>query len=144
MANQAERVFHDVVLGDLSIIRAFVRETAVSFGCVSSEIDEFVVAVDEAAANIIRHGYKGQPGIIKITVLYTGDTFKVMLCDQSAQFDPTTVASPDMTLPLAERPFGGMGVHIMREFCDDVSYRRTANGENELTLLKRVKIRNEG
>jgi anti-sigma regulatory factor (Ser/Thr protein kinase) len=48
------------------------------------------------------------------------------------------VPSPDMTRPLDDRPFGGMGVHIMRPFCDELSYCRDPRGGNELILLKRI------
>jgi anti-sigma regulatory factor (Ser/Thr protein kinase) len=68
----------------------------------------------------------------------------VTLLDTCLGFDPTTVSSPDTSLPLAERPFGGMGVHMMREFCDELTYRRTENNENELTLLKHVVSEDKG
>ena len=137
--NEAGRVFYNVTLDDLGEIRQYVRETAVAVDCDKMAIDEFIVAVNEAVANIVRHGYKDKPGDIKVTVVCSGDIVKVTLLDNCPGFDPTTVSSPDTTLPLAERPFGGLGVHMMREFCDELSYRENTNGENELKLLKRVK-----
>lgn len=149
MENETKRVFHDVTSGDLSQIRQFVRETATSTNSgqnvsphfILPDINELIVAVNEAAANIIRHGYQGEPGSITIRVACRSDSVKVTLLDNSPPFNPITISSPDMTLPLAERPFGGMGIHMMREFCDEVTYRRTTNGENKLTLLKRVDYR---
>lgn len=138
MDNEAVRVFQDAALGDLGQIRQYVRETAVSFGCEPAAAEELVVAVNEAAANIIRHGYKSQPGNIQVTIISDVDTVQVRLHDKAPRFDPTTVANPDTTLVLEERPFGGMGVHMMRSFCDGLSYRRNSQGENELTLLKRI------
>jgi serine/threonine-protein kinase RsbW len=144
MDNEAGRVFHDVVLDDLGKIRGYVRATAVAFGCDPTAVNAFVVAVNEAVANIIQYGYKNELGDIKVTIYCSDNTIKVTLLDTCHSFDPTTVSTPDTSLPLAERPFGGMGVHLMREFCDEVTYRRTKQNENELTLLKRVKIGNEG
>lgn len=138
MDNETERIFHDVALGDLGQIRQYVRETAVAGGCGLAAIDELIVAMNEAVSNIVRHGYQKEPGKIKVTVIYRADVVKVILLDNGPSFDPTTVSSPDTTLPLAERPFGGMGVHMMRAFCDELSYRKNSRGENELTLLKRV------
>ena len=134
----AERVFHEVTLDDLGQIRRYVRETAVACGCEAAGIDELIVAVNEATANIVRHGYQNEPGEIRVTIVCSDDRVKVTLLDDSPRFDPTTVPSPDTTLPLAERPFGGMGVHMMRTFCDEVSYRSGSRGGNELILLKRI------
>ena len=144
MDNEAGHIFHDATLDNLGQIRQYVRETAVSGGCIPVMIDEFIVAVNEAVSNIIRHGFKHKPGDIKVIVVCSVDTIKVTLLDKCLGFNPTTVATPNTTLPLAERPFGGMGVHMMREFCDELSYRRTENDENELTLLKRVDSGVEG
>lgn len=138
MDNETGRVFNKVTLGDLSQIRQYVRETAVSYCGQSAAIDELVTAMNEAVSNTIRHGYKHEPGNIEVTIVCRGDIVKVMLRDSGLHFDPTLAASPDTTLPLAERPFGGLGVHMMREFCDELIYRRTENDENELILLKRV------
>jgi serine/threonine-protein kinase RsbW len=134
----AGRVFHDVTLGDLGQIRDFVRETTATGGCEPAVVEELVVAVNEAAANIVRHGYQNEPGEIRVTVVCSPDMVKVTLLDACPVFDPTTVPTPDTTLPLGERPFGGMGVHMMRTFCDELSYRSDSGGGNELILLKRI------
>jgi len=137
MEYRAERVFNNVTLGDLDQIRRFVRETAVDGGCEPEALDELIVAVNEATANIVRHGYQKEAGEIRVTVVCSSELVKVTLLDACPVFDPTTVPSPDTTLPLDERPFGGMGVHMMRTFCDEMSYRKDSNGGNELILLKR-------
>ncbi len=43
---------------------------------------------------------------------------------------------PLLTSPLAQRPFGGMGIHMMREFLDELTYKATTDGRNQLTLVK--------
>jgi serine/threonine-protein kinase RsbW len=138
MDHETVCIFHEATVNDLGQIRQYVHETAVSFGCEPAAADELVVAVNEAAANIIRHGFKHEPGAIQITVVCGADTVKVLLHDHAPGFDPTTLSNPDTTLALEERPFGGMGVYMMRTFCDGLSYCRNSQGENELTLLKRM------
>ena len=135
--NETTRTFHDVVLGDLAQIRQFVRETAVACTGETGLLDELIVAMDEAVSNIVRHGYKNAPGEIKVTVVYSGAALQVILHDSSPGFDPMLIPSPDTTLPLEERPFGGLGFHMMRAFCDELSYRRDTQKGNELILLKR-------
>jgi anti-sigma regulatory factor (Ser/Thr protein kinase) len=135
---RAERVFHNVSLQDLGQIRDFVRETGAAGNCEAAVMEELVVAVNEATANIVRHGYDNDAGEIKVTVICSSEWIKVKLLDACPGFDPTSVPSPDTMLPLEERPFGGMGVHMMRTFCDELSYRRDSGGGNELILLKRI------
>ena len=136
MASVARRIFDDVTLADLGQIRRFVRESGAAAGCERAVIDELAVAVNEALANIIRHSYENKPGRIEVSVACSDETIRVVLGDDGPAFDPTTVPEPDTTLPLGERPFGGLGVHMMRDFCDALRYHRDAQGRNELTLIK--------
>ena len=134
----AESVFPDVTLTDLSQIRQFMRTTADTNGYPSAAIDELIVAVNEALSNIVRHSYQNKPGAIKVSMVCSQGAVKVTLHDNGPGFDPTSVPTPDTTLPLEKRPFGGMGVHMMRTFCDELTYRKDAHGGNELTFLKRI------
>jgi len=43
---------------------------------------------------------------------------------------------PDVTLPLEMRPIGGLGIHLMREFMDDLSYPPGRMGKNLLRMRK--------
>lgn len=131
------RVFSEVTESDLARIRRFVRDAAVKRGCHPLAADELVVAVNEAVVNIVHHGYQNRPNEIEVAVGGSEEVVVVILLDIGPPFDPTTVPDPDITRPLLERPFGGMGVHLMREFCDELHYRREPGGRNELTLLKR-------
>jgi anti-sigma regulatory factor (Ser/Thr protein kinase) len=53
-------------------------------------------------------------------------------------FDPTRVPDPDLTLPLEERPLGGLGIYLIRQSVDKMVYRAVPEGGNELTLVKRL------
>jgi len=135
--NQTEvRLFTAVSQNDLPAIRAFVEKTAVSFGGTPDAISELVVSTNEAITNILNHGYHHHAGDIEMMVARQKDRLIIRLRDRAYPFDPTTVPKPDITQPLAERTPGGLGVHMMREFTDELSYRTTKNGENELIMIK--------
>jgi serine/threonine-protein kinase RsbW len=102
----------------------------------SLAIEDLTLAIDEAVTNIIIHGYQGVPGIIELEVRRDGERLLVTIRDQAPLFDPTTVPRPDLSIPLDRRPFGGMGVHLMRESLDGIHYRALPGGGNELTLVK--------
>ena len=71
-------------------------------------------------------------------VTIDGGQVAVCLTDDATPFDPTTVPSPNLALPLEHRPLGGMGVQLARDLTDEVRYRAPASGGNELTLIKRI------
>jgi serine/threonine-protein kinase RsbW len=122
----------------LAEIRRFVERTAAALGAGQEAIDDLVLAVDEAATNIVVHGYQGQPGMIEVEVGRQGDTLRIHLRDGAPPFDPTLLPMPDVTLPLEMRPLGGLGIFLMRQSVDAMTYRLTAEGGNELTLIKHI------
>jgi serine/threonine-protein kinase RsbW len=124
-------------LKNLSEIRRFISQTAMALSVDAATIPDVVLAVDEAATNIILHGYQGQEGIIEIELAQEGDALVVRLRDEAIPFDPTTVPPPDLTLPLEQRAPGGLGIYLIRQVMDEVMHRITSEGRNELTLVKR-------
>lgn len=124
-------------LENLANIRDFIREQAVALAVDQGTTEEMILAVDEAATNVIVHGYKDEEGIIEIEVRREGDAFIVQLRDETTPFDPTTFPPPDLTLPPEERILEGLGVYLMRRRTDDIAHRITLKSGNELTLIKR-------
>jgi serine/threonine-protein kinase RsbW len=123
-------------LSNLAAIRCFVDDVASALGCDHDAIDDMILAVDEHATNIIVHGYCRQPGSIEVEVEKKGKSLVVRVRDRAPFFDPTEVPPPDLTVPLEQRRLGGLGIHLIRNSVDRMSYRVTANGSNELTLAK--------
>ena len=124
-------------LKNLSEIRRFVQETASSLGVDPAMVHNAPLAVDEAVTNVIVHGYQGQGGAIEIEMSREGDALVIRIRDEAAPFDPTIVPPPDLTLPLAQRIPGGLGIHLIRQIMDEMTHRITPQGGNELTLVKR-------
>jgi serine/threonine-protein kinase RsbW len=120
----------------LAVIRDFVKNQAVAAGAAPGEVDDLIQAVDEAATNIIVHGYREQPGFIEIEVKTEPGLVTVILRDDAPPFDPTQVPKPDTTLPLEQRPIGGLGVHLIRHCVDEFSHDSPKHGGNELALVK--------
>ena len=120
----------------MSVLRTFVREAAAEFGAGPAAIDDLVQAVDEAACNIVIHGYGNREGEIEATAAVANGQIEIRLLDRGREFDPTAVPAPDLSVPpMARRP-GGMGVHLMRLGTDAVHHRRRRGGGNELTLVR--------
>jgi len=128
-----------VKLDDLVTIRLLIEETTIDFGADADAVGELVLAVNEAVTNIIVHGYKERPGSVRIELERRDEDIVIRLTDQAPPFDPTKMPAVDISIPLDQREYGGMGVHMMREFTDELHYRAAPTGENELTFVKRMK-----
>jgi anti-sigma regulatory factor (Ser/Thr protein kinase) len=129
----------------LTEIRALVREVCAECDAPRSSMDDLVNAVDEAATNVIRHGYRGAPGVIEVTAELLGDDIVITLEDDAPTYDPTRVAEPDLSVPPERRRPGGMGVHLMRLATDSMEHRPRPGGGNILTLTRsRVPRSKEG
>lgn len=125
-------------LPDLAAIRAFVTEGASAFGMEADAAQDLVLVVDEAVANIMRHGYRGRPGPVEIEVSGDPQDVVIRLRDEAPAFDPTTWPMPDLDTPLERRAPGGLGIHLTRLCVDRMDHRERPGGGNELTLILRL------
>lgn len=120
----------------MSAFRQRVEQDLLNCGAEPEAVADMIIALNEALVNIVRHGYQQRPGSVEVTLLRQDGTLLVEMRDEAPLFDPTNVPTPDITVPLGQRPYGGMGVHMMREFLDELDYQTTENGRNQLTLVK--------
>jgi len=123
-------------LARLSDIRALVREVAIEGGAPPVCLDDLVQAVDEAATNIVVHGYGHQGGPIDVDARVEDERVVIELRDRAPTFDPTEVPEPDLSIPPLQRRPGGMGLHLIRLATDSMTYRPRAGGGNILTLTR--------
>jgi len=120
----------------LADVRAFIRETARGAGADAATVDDLVQAVDEAATNVIVHGYAGRPGWVDVSLADVGTTIVVAVEDVAPSFDPTTLPDPDMRVPALVRGPGGMGIRLMRMATDTLDYSPRDGGGNILTMTR--------
>ena len=125
-------------LGRLAELRALVRDVAHDADAPPVCLDDLVQAVDEAATNVIVHGYDGAPGELEVEAGLDDDRVVVTLLDRAPTFDPTTVPEPDLSIPPEQRRPGGMGVHLIRLAMDEVRHAPRPGGGNILTLARRL------
>jgi serine/threonine-protein kinase RsbW len=126
-------------LARLAEVRAFVREAAIAAGATSDTIADAVQAVDEAATNVVVHGYRGGPGEIEVQSVVRAGRLEVRLLDRAPAFDPRSVPAPDLAVPPLKRRPGGMGVHLIRAAMDETRHHPRPGGGNELILVCDVK-----
>ena len=126
-------------LADLGRIRRFVLEAAQALGADPIAADDLVIAIDEAATNVMRYGYRDRPGPINLELEIENGQLAMRLIDDAPIFDPTT-ERPELNLDLdiGQRPFGGMGIHLMRTSVDRLVHARRGETGNDLTFFKQL------
>jgi serine/threonine-protein kinase RsbW len=125
-------------LAQLGTIRDFVAKASRDLDVDEERIPDLTLAVDEICSNIIRHGYGGQGGQLKVTVQRIVGGVQVTVRDWGTAFDPGAVAVPDVEAPLEQRSLGGLGLFLVHQLMDDVRFEFSAERGNSVTMLKRL------
>lgn len=91
--------------------------------------------LEEMLLNALTHGDTSGLTAIDVELECSDNRLTIRLADDGSAFNPLTDAPvPDVTLPLAERPIGGLGVHLVQAISHDLEYRRE-DGRNHLKLV---------
>jgi serine/threonine-protein kinase RsbW len=94
------------------------------------------LAAEEACTNVIEHAYSGEGGDLTVCFEVSGQDVRITVTDHGRPFDPGEVAMPDLSLPLDERPIGGLGLFLMQQLMDEVEFVFSEDG-NRLRMVKR-------
>jgi sigma-B regulation protein RsbU (phosphoserine phosphatase) len=117
-------------------VRAAVRSALDTLGVEPQLRDRLVLAVDEACANIIRHGYgTACEGDIDLRMSRTGTLVSFELTDSAPCVDPKNLRPK----PLGEFRCGGFGIALIDEVMDDWHVEAISGGRgNRLVMHKRI------
>jgi anti-sigma regulatory factor (Ser/Thr protein kinase) len=125
-------------LESLADCRAYIDQKGQALGVDGPLLGDLRLVVDEAVTNIILHAYRGEGGPVELQLFRDGDDIVVLIRDQGPAFDPDGVAEPALDTALAERVPGGMGIFLMRQMMDEVTFTPQPEGGNELRLVKHL------
>lgn len=125
-------------LRELPRMRAFVRDVCRSEWPGREEngevLDRLIVALQEAAANVIRHAYRMEPGRpIEVVVVLGPRELSLMVYHFGREFDPTRAPPP----VLDGARVGGLGLLMIEQSVDEVHYSKDDRGRCAVHLLKR-------
>ena len=111
--------------------------------CTEEGIDEMTIlginlALEEAVVYVVNYAYpEGTVGDIEMEVNADAKAITFILRDHGKPFDPTAAKEVDITLSAEERQIGGLGIHLIRNYMDEVKYDY-CDGQNVLTLVKNI------
>lgn len=127
----------------LTVVRGAVERMAALEGFDCNDTHELTLAIDEALANVIKHGYQNrddQPIELTLTAVRSAGGSPglcVVVRDYGRQVDPSTIQGRDLN---EIRP-GGLGVHIIQTVMDEVEYSCPSGGGMQLRMVKFVEPR---
>lgn len=123
---------------ELCHVRDAVEQCVCTGEWTEQEIHDFVLAVDEALTNVIKHGYQNQPGrpievdIRSISDPKRGEGLEIVIRDYGRQPPLDSIQSRDLD---DVRP-GGLGVHIIRSIMHEARYEHAEGGGLRLVMRK--------
>ncbi len=119
---------------NLEELFAFVEQALTRLNTPASDRDKMMTALDEALTNVVLYAYpEDQRGTVNIRICRNNNTITAEVVDHGKPFNPTAHPAPDVTLPIEQRPIGGLGIHLMRHLLTSLRYYRK-KGENHLVL----------
>ena len=124
---------------ELERVNLFVEEICEELGLDIELQMNLNLVIEEMVVNVISYAYpEGTEADIELVAETKGKELTFVLTDRGKEFDPTMRESADMDVNPAERDLGGMGIFIVKNIMNEVSYQRL-EGKNLLTMKKNIK-----
>jgi sigma-B regulation protein RsbU (phosphoserine phosphatase) len=104
---------------------------------------KFNIIFDEILSNVISYAYNDDDEHdIEIRMERAGKRVTVTITDDGVPFNPLSEKKPNTDLSLEDREIGGLGIHLVRNLVDDVSYQRRI-GKNVMTMMRNLELNDE-
>ena len=125
-------------LSELEKVGQFIEEIGDELGLSMEMIMNLNLVMEERVVNVIDYAYpEGKEADIELLAKSDGKELTFVLSDQGREFDPTAKEDNDMSENPAERQLGGMGIFIVKNIMNKVTYQRL-DGKNLLTMTKGI------
>jgi len=123
-------------IDELKHVAQFIEEIGKELGLDMELQMNLNLVLEEMVSNVIFYAYpEGTEATIELATESDGKVLTFLLSDQGQEFDPTQKDDPDLDINPAERKLGGMGIYIVKNIMDHVTYQRL-EGRNLLTMKK--------
>lgn len=125
-------------ISELEHVAQFIEEIGEELG-LSMELQmNLNLVMEEMVSNVIFYAYPQEADAeIELLAKSDGKELTFVLTDQGREFDPTAKEDADPNVNPAEREIGGMGIFIVKNIMNQVTYQRL-DGKNLLTMTKGI------
>ena len=114
------------------LVRGLLRQTLEHLDVSSNGVDEILLALTEACANVVQHA--GEHDEYQVDVSIDDQLCRISVLDHGSGFDVDAVTAAPPASPLD----GGRGLVLMRELVDRLSFVADESGTHRVTLEKRL------
>jgi serine/threonine-protein kinase RsbW len=116
----------------LPLMRGLLRQTLEHLDVATQTIEEIVLALTEACANVVEHA--GEFEEYQVDVAIDDDLCHIGVLDEGHGFDFEQVPTAEGS-PLE----GGRGLVLMKALVDDLHFVRAEDGRHRVELVKRLR-----
>ncbi len=123
-------------LSELKKLNSFIEEIRQSLPISKKCLFETNLALEELFSNALSYAFNNHTDhLIKITFTVTQHDLDIRFEDDGKPFNPLEAKAPELRYEIEKCPIGGLGIHLVKAFMDDIRYWRHQN-RNVLTMKK--------
>ena len=135
--NFSESKDFEINSASLKDVRAFAREIFNKFSALENHKDELVLAIAEAAQNIVKHAYNNQEtkDKMEIKISCKNGELEIGFFDKGKPVVPENIQHRK----LDDIKPGGLGTYFIKEIMDEAIFKKNQKGWiNHLILTKKI------
>ncbi len=145
MCKNKIKVISDKITLDAKIensveVMNFIDNMLMLINCSKDIYYKVVIIVDELFSNISNYSFPQGEG--KLMIAYTIDMsakeITLSFIDGGIPFNPLAVEEPSIIGKASQRKVGGLGIHIVKSYAEDLSYEYK-DGCNIITINKKYR-----
>ncbi|QHQ27077.1 ATP-binding protein [Xanthomonas albilineans] len=132
-----QRLYMAPALDTLAQLTDTLETALLHHGVRTDHVQRARLIVEELACNTLEHGHlRREQTPIELILELERATLVLEFHDSGPAFDPRSAPIPDLDADIAERPIGGLGLHLVKQLADRIDYHHDA-GRNvvRITLL---------
>ena len=127
-------------INELDRLEPFLEDFFQQNGLAMESLSKIDLALEEALANVIMYAYPERTeGDVTLSIKMDGNAIHMEISDKGVPFNPLQQQEANLDVPLEERKIGGLGIHLIKEIMDSVTYEYR-EGRNVLRLVFTTEI----
>ena len=124
---------------NIETVTEFVNAQLELLDCPIKAQMQIDIAIDELFGNIAHYAYNTEVGSATVRVEVSEAPLAVIITfiDNGVPYDPLGKEDPDITLSAEEREIGGLGIYMVKQSMDEITYEYK-DGQNILKIKKNI------
>ena len=124
---------------NIETVTEFVNAQLELLDCPIKAQMQIDIAIDELFGNIAHYAYNTEVGNATVRVEISEAPLAVIITfiDNGVPYDPLGKDDPDITLSAEEREIGGLGIYMVKQSMDEITYEYK-DGQNILKIKKNI------